>query len=960
MKVKWLFLYTCLVLPAALFAITIGSGNSLGRDRLGQQYFEEFQDWSLSDLKAVDKSGTTWDSLYSITDGYDDSRDIVAFYYREENSQLFFRIDFNDLRSGAESEYLNCYVTLDFKDGGQEWLPDFANCKTDHPWEAVICLYDTSNVNIYDDNDWTLHNSEFAGAYFNSQLDSVEFAVNQSLLTSMGWESGQAISFNVYTRKDNFETDGDDTSNLIDCIVDPGRGFDDQILNGAVSSTDQVNPAKLAVIFHGNQPIERNDNVNHMIYAPDTTNKTGFVRNLDTHKMFDVPVNIHVSGTLLSACQWADLGDRNNPSDGPAFIDYLGEFIDDNQASAPGSLIGGVWSEHIMPYFEGAANAKSIEIFGTFLSDFYQLDDDALKIMHVPERVIRQTDTGFTPLTGRTFDDITNSPYPATYLDEITHMHDWFYPSDSWSGSYGSGEELHQHKIHKVNGVYCFEINDREDQVKFWLQGRDDNDNADSGKGLHLDSRYTFLKKACDDRTDQLTLIFDDWEAYAGQSFGSGENGNATNYHYYVRWVANHPWIQMVNLKDELARATDANNAAYEPNLVIDHGSSTELPLHTYEWLEHASEDSYDNWYYNTNGQEQDFYNLVPVIRGNQGSSDNSGTPIPSGKKLGDMNTAGSLIADSWAEIQNAPDNHYRELANWFFATHIYETAWHDEDNNDYINSNYGNPWPNPDTSYDDLSRWVLRHQNHLRSVQKLTFAASWFDNHASYAGKVYTISQDLDMDGVDEYVLYNQYVLMIFEKMGGRCVLMAVAHPSGETRLLSPAILNRYTAPGEEEPYSDAKRCTLFKDATGDYYQQDFTVTVGASSIMLTSPDSNITRTISMLNNSNRISVAYTNNTGATLPVRMGFSPNILDLTIHGQSNLNAVDSDGKYTLNYQEGSITLELKENVSNNTSFENKRAIAHTDQVELLIGQGFSRFDILAGFTPETSVPFWQLF
>ena len=75
--------------------------------------------------------------------------------------------------------------------------------------------------------------------------------------------------------------------------------------------------------------------------------------------------------------------------------------------------------------------------------------------------------------------------------------------------------------------------------------------------------------------------------------FASVPNNNPNQYHTTIRWAANHPWIQVSNLRDLLVMAV-ANPAAF----VIDHGTSYSLPLESYEWLLHASEDSYDNWYY--------------------------------------------------------------------------------------------------------------------------------------------------------------------------------------------------------------------------------------------------------------------------------------------------------------------------------------------------------------------------
>ena len=160
-------------------------------------------------------------------------------------------------------------------------------------------------------------------------------------------------------------------------------------------------------------------------------------------------------------------------------------------------------------------------------------------------------------------------------------------------------------------------------------------------------------------------VVFDDWEALAGKSFdavsgNSVPNNNPNQYHRTIRWLANHPWVRIMNLKDLLTLA-QASPAAF----VIDHGNRTDLSVQTYEWLKHASENSYHYWYYNSDasftGNEQSFYDLVPVITGPQGdyhargvTPASDGPALPSGKKHGDMNTPGTLMHDSWAALQAA------------------------------------------------------------------------------------------------------------------------------------------------------------------------------------------------------------------------------------------------------------------------------------------------------------------
>src|SRR5438477_2011599 len=127
---------------ASAAPITIGPGPLRGVDRAGVSWYEEFQDWTLADLRALDDAGPS-SSRYNFNDGLDDSRDLVAFYSRFEGPNLYFRADLYDLALGAENGGVDLYVAIDAASGGQPYFPDFTNCQTDHPWELCVCVYRT-------------------------------------------------------------------------------------------------------------------------------------------------------------------------------------------------------------------------------------------------------------------------------------------------------------------------------------------------------------------------------------------------------------------------------------------------------------------------------------------------------------------------------------------------------------------------------------------------------------------------------------------------------------------------------------------------------------------------------------------------------------------------------------------------------------------------------------------------
>lgn len=973
-----------LVAVPAAAAITIGPGPWIGTDAAGNSYNEEFQDWTHADCRALDGAGATVGGRYNFGDNRDDSRDLIAFYSRDEGGNYYFRVDLYDLAAGAENGSMDIYVAIDCALGGQTWMPDFTDVEVEYPWEVCIKLYDTFNHDVIDSG-WSSIGG-FLGAYYHSQIDAVEFGISKQTLYNHGWNGSSVMYFTVMTTRDGTNGGAGEisggfgpTSDATDAFYDDDRGFSDGIINGAIPSDAAVGRAKYASIAHGNQSINQSDDLRVHIFDPPTVNKTGFIRTLQTHEIFNVPLNIHMSGSLIVDARWSEAPTPGDLSDGPDFLNWVADFIDSDQNDGrPGSLIGGVFAEHIMPYYEGNVNARSIELFNDLVYDCFGLGVADVRVMHTPERVIRSDSTGLSPLDGHTFEDIESSAYEATYIDEVTHLHWWFYPGDAWSGYNGSFDAPRHHKIHKINGVYCFAINDREDQAKF---GPHDG-------GMHMDTRFTLVDKAAHPDQAQLTLIFDDWEALAGKSFDpvqgvSVENNNQWQYQQTIRWAANHPWIEIVNLKDVLDRGANPANPQYDADWVIDHGYLYNLSIQTYEWLKHASENAYHYWYYNENagftGNEQDFYELVPVLLGEQGdyhrrfpgsepwddASANAkdlvagATFLPSGKKHGDLNTSNTLMSDSWQLIDGAPDNALKELAELTYVTLIYETAWHEEDDgstSSYQGTNFGDPWPHPDTTWDGVNTWALRLQNHVRSAGAQALAAVWLnDVQTGLTGTwTYATTWDTDQDGQDEYLLYNNRVFAVFERWGGRLVhafaIDDAGGPIDAIQVLGVPIANP-SEPGEEERTgTTANRCSTFKDMSVGYVDAEFSVSVGSDYLEFTSPDGKIVKRITLPAGSATLQANYANTTGSNHYVRVGASPNVADLISSGRDNLNVTQTADYYELGNSAGGLVRvyfgSATLNPTPSDAGHENRELALTEQIEVFGGSSFW-FDVQIG-------------
>jgi len=968
---------TILVAATTAMAITIGAGPAVGTDKRGTTWYQEFQDWTADDLLALDPNN----DQYLFSDDQDSGRDMVAFYAHDDGTNLYFRVDFFELGYEWEKGYVDVYVGIDCTTGGQSWFPNGTEFQTDHPWEACVAVYETLYSDLYS-ADWNTHSNSYLGSYWHSELDTVEFGIDRNFLVDRGWD-GNMSSLNLVPVTMRDSTDISGRADAVDHFgtLTPDVGDGTGLLEGAIAGDATAGRAKYALIAHANQSVNTRNGTRGHIYTDrsDVDMHPGFIRLLDTAEMFNIPINLHISGTLMMSFLWAEQ-DPSEPGypeqDGPTFMARCKDFV----TTGPGSLIGGVLAEHIMPYFEGEVNEKSIEQNSELIQHIFGLSEADMGVMHVPERVIRtQTNlpnvSATGPLDGKTFEEIESSGFSATVLDEVTHLHWWFYPNETnnagwddndsgrWAGGMGNDEETYHHKVHKINGVYTFMINDREDQSKF---GNDD-------KGMANDTRYTLLQKALDADSAQITIVFDDWEALAGNSFASPDpNNNADQIHRTLRWAANHPWIELKNLNEVLSWAT--NDARW----VIDHGTTYDHSSQTYEWLKRASEQSYDDWYYGS-ALEESFYNRTSAVH--------SGWAPAGMKKYGDMNTPGTLIRDSWDTIQTITSPTLKKLSEWSYSAMIYETAWHDEDANpdQYKSRNYqvtfdrGPADGNADTSvsditYDDTSGWALRLHGHVRDMGVMKAASDWIENIKSGTQTAATTvyAADIDDDQLDEYVLCNDKVFLCIERWGARLIKAFVYDPvlnGGDARMVIGVPVSNPSEESEEEK-ANQNRNSVFKDhwSTGQtnngYIDMDYASptapVAGTDSWTFQSQDGRITKTIRLPAGLDAAYAHYkTTADVGTLYIRNGLGPNQLDIMFNGPAHLTRYDDDSYRGLqNSQGGEVYLVCGSNATVNTGsisdagWDN-RNLPMAEVFEAYNPGGATDFALAAAFSRDTA-------
>ena len=939
-------------------SINIGPGPVIGTTG-GVTWNQEFQDWNASDVKALDEydgAGSlkrsrdvypcpSYDYNRYGCAGADSSRDIVAFYSRDGgDGKYYFRVDFHDFIAGDEQNAVNVYVVIDTgnPNSGETTLPDDVDATTDMRWEVVVACYGQNFGNVYvrdpisgnvTTRGYNPTGNGFLGAYWRGDLDAVEFAISRQALLDAGWTGGP-LEFQVFSTRDNTSNSacggpcaGDlgGRSDIADSIFDDDIAESDTQApksklsywftsincspvslgnyQGSLTTTNRPNTVELAVLLHANQADLPASLVQNLISNATTrtlagtypaldpgNNYTGYARALESADVFGTPLNLHLSGSLISALQWAKSDparDAAGSRDGVKFNQRVATMASSGKAS----LLSGMYADHIAPYFTGAVNRAAVRLQDDVMRSAYgsaAVSPDAP--LYLSERVA----------DGPTMTDLSvNSGHNFVVLDQMVHL--WWWAEQLYG--FGNGRQTalgdDGYRINRFNGMRTLLISGASKEMFY---------NTDFGATLPL--RELLIRKALSGNRDQLVILADDWEKAAG--IGGGNN-NPDRLNINLRWIANHPWIRVVRLDKFATGQEDINNDGHLDGpsgdwpTVVERGTEN-FSMQAKDLIRHNARTNYNNWFYGLAGAEESFFDKRPPVH----------DAVITAKKFGHVLTNGTILADAWLDARSATGS-LSNLAQLVYLHGIFETAFHDEDNNNAERFSTGD-YKYPDTTgYDTLSA-VAYKQNSRQTRQAgiVGRAALWAASNP--AATPVTAQVDVDHDGEDEYVLSNNRVYAVFERIGGRLIAAfardaatgdafqvignLVSSPEyeseieGDTKLLGNGTPNAYRTSGMKDWYAVTNAASGY--GTSMYVNNMYNATPVANGWQLASSDGKITKTFTLGAGDNKIEASYALGGGVTkLYVRHGLSPDLMNLVLTGQQNLQGPTSaGGKVTL--------------------------------------------------------------
>src|SRR5207253_3839695 len=186
---------------------------------------------------------------------------------------------------------------------------------------------------------------------------------------------------------------------------------------------------------------------------------------------------------------------------------------------------------------------------------------------------------------------VKDAGFNYTFVDQMRHIFKWF-GRNSALGNDG-------YRINQINNTSSFVISDGISTQLF----------ANTDNGLPTILRQLLNRKARDGQQDQVVTFVNQWEDF-------GVKANADAYDKNIRWLASHPWVQLVT-PDQIA----ANQVAYNSNGgtatqwgKVSRGTGLSLLNAAKDFIDHADEENYDNWY-NGTALEESLKNKLFSIR---------------------------------------------------------------------------------------------------------------------------------------------------------------------------------------------------------------------------------------------------------------------------------------------------------------------------------------------------------
>jgi hypothetical protein len=321
--------------------------------------------------------------------------------------------------------------------------------------------------------------------------------------------------------------------------------------------------ASLALVHHANQYLitDGYDNREGLAAVLGVTGgSSGFSRVIDLHVRYNIPFNLHISGTLLEAIAWHQ----------PRFLEQLRKLLQTGLIE----LVGSSYGQNIMRFFGPEYNRRQLNEELLLYKVHLGADPLSVKTFWPPERVWETR--RLAPVLRDA--NLQNDGYRYVILDDrlLLSPRDPGLPRHVFdAGGHWDPELFRTHEIENGLGLIAFPIATR---LRRSIPPGQDEDWTEVK--THLEA---LLVHSRDEGEDLLAVYADDMEKVSG--IGEWGKEGPARYEAFLEWLSTNPWICAVKLSEW------AKSNAPGDRRKIELGTFAELAK------EFDAGEGYENWY---------------------------------------------------------------------------------------------------------------------------------------------------------------------------------------------------------------------------------------------------------------------------------------------------------------------------------------------------------------------------
>jgi hypothetical protein len=459
----------------------------------------------------------------------------------------------------------------------------------------------------------------------------------------------------------------------------------------------------LALVHHANQYLitdgyDNREGITEIV--------EGYAAALRLHGKYGIPASLHLSGTLIETLAWHY----------PWFL----ELVRDLREKGLISLIGGTYSENVMPLFEPSFNSRQLDEFLWLYHRHLGRPPEEVEVCWVPERVW-DTEKLASTLTSS---DLANGGYRYVLLDDRL-----LYPTNgSYAGSprarfdsigpfdssasrshtYDEPAVVETYRTYRIAGASGLVMVPISANLRYWVP---------PSFPEHWRRLEKTVKSLSQNGGDDALLVYaDDLEITAG--VGGWDASALGRYDAFLRWVASREDVAPVLMSEWLAEHPPQEERRLEPGTFFEVAQQWEAGEDYRGWWENAAWAPYRE-------------RLVHAQR-----------------------------ALRQAERERV-DRRLLDLAWKHLLASTYETAWYDPVEDGCV-----------------AAPWAKAVASHARACLVMVDAARWFARTERYPSAEV---MDIDDDGEDEVILKGEHLYaVIAPEHGGRLIYLFTLTPEG------------------------------------------------------------------------------------------------------------------------------------------------------------------------------------